>query len=847
MKTEKKFLKVPLFGGVARSAGVVLSSFFILHSSFFIASAHAAATRKGSSAVVSSASKATVRTKVAFQGNQECYDAYFGCMDQFCISDNENGGSCQCSADYSKYDDQMKRIEKNTDEAARLSTIEVEKIKAGAQADILFTGTREYDKKGNVMTEAKKKAKIDRMAIFNDPTEDEEEEEDAFSLEGLTGKNLYDGARKICMDQVPEDCGKDMTMITQLYLTGVKSDCTALGKVINEMEKQSELALLDAQKDMVAARKERFDEDNEYDRGTCMVEYKKCMQSEDACGKDWGRCVNAVASENMQNNKAESTAGTRVGTTHKFDISMSVQEMLESKRHICERVLDKCLANRDNVWPDFLRDVAPELKIAESKAESGKRQSCLGDIAACIQKACKDDIADKGTATMDACLARPDMARSFCKIEIDPCERMEPQIWDYVVSKLAAMRVDACTDEVKQCYTSDDRCGPDFTQCIGMDYKYLHAMCPVDKLVVCKQANKNFKMEDIDTMLMGFFLNVDNSLLEACQKKIDDKMTEVCGSTTDCDRFASDDTIGTNSLRAQKDGDIYRITGMLSFGMIKMGNGDKICDSLDEGSCGKDDLLKVGQIGVKSYIGEVRKKKHVVPNSDGIIETIEAELNNIAGTINRTIGMIESDMEIQYCVKGRDLSQIQGTTRGRGNTTTARFPNLLDNQKILIAASALRQANENYNKKFNKEVSEATKSASLDIAQYMCQNMGGGGPGGLFSTEADRPLAEPYSISYEVGAGLTLENLMKGGSGDVTVGKSGASRSGYLGGASVAYGNSSINRTAVFSRENRTCHVCTTISEQKCSSSGSTSWFHNSKKTDCNTTTRDPNCEDIPM
>ena len=103
---------------------------------------------------------------------------------------------------------------------------------------------------------------------------------------------------------------------------------------------------------------------------------------------------------------------------------------------------------------------------------------------------------------MDACLARPDMARSFCKVQIDPCERMEPQIWDYVVSKLAAMRVDACTQEVKDCFTAEDRCGENFQNCIGMDFKYIHDICSLDKLLVCKQAYPNFKMEDLDSMLM---------------------------------------------------------------------------------------------------------------------------------------------------------------------------------------------------------------------------------------------------------------------------------------------------------------------------------------------------------
>ena len=345
---------------------------------------------------------------------------------------------------------------------------------------------------------------------------------------------------------------------------------------------------------------------------------------------------------------------------------------------------------------------------------------------------------------MDACLARPDMARSFCKVQIDPCERMEPQIWDYVVSKLAAMRVDACTKEVKDCFTSEDRCGPDFMNCIGMDFNYIHDICPLDKLVVCKKANPDFKMSDLDSMLMGLYLNIDNKALENCQKLAEQKMTELCGSTTDCNSFASDEYIGTNSIKSQKDGTTYRVTGMISFGSIKVG--DAAGTVKDNGK-----VLAPGQIGVKDYIKEVKKKNAGIENADAIISSIEDELNNIAGTINRTISLIESDQQVQYCINGRDLSQING--RGsRKNSTEARFPKLLNQYRVMIGMAALRKAQDNYNKKVNEAISEATKNASADVAQYMCQKIAEAGTMGSDGNEIKEqtPLIAPYSISYDV-------------------------------------------------------------------------------------------------
>ena len=794
----------------------------------------------------------SVRTKTDASGlyDQACYDAYYGCMDQFCISENESGGSCACSDLSIKYDKEFAEIQEILTEAERIATEEVEKVKLGAQADIVFTGTREYDADGNLKEideigmASKEKKRADLMALWESNYDDEEEEESIWGSSGvdfaeLTGASLYKAAEEICLEQVPEECAGDMTLLRNMYSRQITSDCKGYENSIAAKRAEAELALADANADVRAALKESFDAANKYDLGQCMVQFKKCMQTEDACGENWENCVATIASENMQNNQATSTAGTTVATVDVYDITASTMEVLSSKRTICENVLGQCVAVRDMVWPAFLREAAPTIKVAESAAESKFRQSCLTNISNCIQNACKDDIVGKGVDTMDACLSRPDMARSFCKVEIDPCERMEPLIWGYVVDKLAAMRVDACTQEVKDCFTADTRCGENFQNWIGMDYDYIHDICPIDSLVVCKANNPAFTMEDLDSMLMGLYLNIDNAALDQCQELVDRKMAEVCGSTTDCNKFAADDTIGAGSVRSQKDGTVYRVTGMISFGSIKMG--DATGRTVDDGDGGTV-LLGPGEIGVGEYLAQIRERNAGVPNSEAIIATIEEELNNIAGTINRTIEMIEQDPEIQFCVNGRDLSQITGN---KNQKTTARFPNLLNQVKMQIAIAALRQAQNNYNAKFNKAVADASKDASADVAQYMCHKMAEMGATTLKSPDVD--LAPPYAISYEVGTGLKTEDLTTGGHGVLDMGKVSYKNGGYLGGSNSDMNSGTKETTAVFNRETRICHVCTTTVTQSCKTSGSKSWFHNSRNVSCTTNEPIEKCEDIPM
>ena len=813
----------------------------------------------------------SVRTKTDASGlyDQACYDAYYGCMDQFCISENESGGSCACSDLSIKYDKEFAEIQEILTEAERIATEEVEKVKLGAQADIVFTGTREYDADGNLKEvdeigmDSKEKKRADLMALW-ETNYDEDEEESIWGSSGvdfaeLTGASLYKAAEEICLEQVPEECAGDMTLLRNMYSRQITSDCKGYENSITAKRAEAELALADANADVRAALKESFDAANKYDLGQCMVQFKKCMQTEDACGENWENCVATIASENMQNNQATSTAGTKVATVDVYDITASTMEVLSAKRTICENVLGQCVAVRDMVWPAFLREAAPTIKVAESAAESKFRQSCLTSISSCIHKACKDDIAGKGVDSMDACLSRPDMARSFCKVEIDPCERMEPLIWGYVVDKLAAMRVDACTQEVKDCFTADTRCGENFQNCIGMDYDYIHDICPIDSLVVCKANNPEFSMDDLDSMLMGLYLNIDNASLDQCQELVDRKMAEVCGSTTDCNKFAADDTIGTGSVRSQKDGTVYRVTGMIAFGSIKMG--DATGRTVDDGEGGTV-RLGPGEIGVGEYLARVRERNAGVDNADGIIASIEEELNNIAGTINRTIEMIEQDPEIQFCVNGRDLSQITGN---KNQKTTARFPNLLNQVKIQIATSALRQAQNNYNAKFNKAVADATKDASADVAQYMCQMMpvSGGAPvgGGQMSTE----LTPPYAISYDVGSGLDNTLLAQGGRGSSATGSdavldttAGVSKFSEVVDSFTALGSNKVKVSlpsgtremwSVFNRDTRICHYCTSTITKSCSSVNKKGFLGIGAKNEMNCTESEPveKCEDIPM
>jgi prolyl-tRNA editing enzyme YbaK/EbsC (Cys-tRNA(Pro) deacylase) len=192
----------------------------------------------------------TVRTKTAATGlyDQECYDLYYGCMDQFCITENANGGSCGCSDTSIDLDKRYAEIKDILVEADRIKTVEVEKVKAGANADIIFGGERKYDKDGNVIkvdqnTEGKDKAqkRQDLMALFDSNVYEEDDEGEVLDIADMVGDMLHSAAQEVCLEQIPEKCDKDLTLLKQMYSRQIVSDCKAYENLIETKSGEAEI------------------------------------------------------------------------------------------------------------------------------------------------------------------------------------------------------------------------------------------------------------------------------------------------------------------------------------------------------------------------------------------------------------------------------------------------------------------------------------------------------------------------------------------------------------------------------------------------------------------------------
>lgn len=759
--------------------------------------------------VISSGTKVASATKNVVV-SEACQQKYDGCMDSFCMIDNDNGGRCICSDRNAELDSVLAEIEKLDQQSYQMATVGVEKIEMGADADAVMANVNSVvdalDKENN-KTSARRSLNLDLWNTTIDDSDDDiwsSVDSVASSIDGKTGDALYRAANSICVAQMPE-CGSELSMLQLMYSQRIKSDCSAYENSLKQQKNASANKLASAQQAMREAALEQYRNANKYDLGQCTTEFKKCMINTGGCGSDFANCASVAASDNTNVNKSrrgKSTTYSIKGATTTIEISSSTYDTLYAKKPLCENVTKQCVAVADQVWDTFLREVAPQVKSAELIAENNIRQNCIGTISECFQKACKDTIdPNDPDGSYDMCLSRPEAMLNVCKIPLNACgidasssaKAEESQIWQYVVARLASMRADACTTEVKECLQSADRCGKDYAQCVGLDTDTIVRMCPTEKLTACVQKYKG-NTSDLDEYLssvaQGIMLDIDNSMLTQCQNAADEAMVKVCGDTENCDGLALDDGLGGRSLEYKickystsddsmnidysncrtdvsqiRDSELGRVAGSTTG---ELGAVTPLAGVLDGTIYWEN--IDFDDDGKLSSLDDYLSKIDATGMSDAQKEKVKSELAVLQRGINNAIDAIEADQTVHYCMTGRRVQGLTRTTKTdegvvRNRTSfgsdEGRFTSLTQQMRMKIATSALKKAKANYYAKYdelNTKMLQDYATIGERIAEMQNEN----------SLDSRREIARIACTSFAEGAALPRSaNPPKGAFGKV--------------------------------------------------------------------------------
>ncbi len=642
--------------------------------------ARAGATQK----VIQTGSKiATAATNTAVP--QECQDAFYGCMDSFCMLDNASGGRCQCNDRITELDKALEEILKLDQQTYIMATEGVERIQMGEAAEQIMARAKaaadkvtvEEKKTQNAEITKKKIKQLDLSAwstsIFD------EDDDDVFGEQEIStdvvdtfadkkGDELYKSAAKMCVTMIPDQCKQYGSMVQLVYSQRIKSDCIAYENSLKQQKNASQQKLLTAQKALREAALEEFNDQNKYaDLGSCEIAFKQCVQSTGGCGSDFTGCVadNSILN-GLYNKTGSSATPATIKLTNSVSISKATYEILESKALMCESVVKQCVnANKSKdvlsgeVFKQFVKDVAPALYSAEYNMASNKRMNCITTIMNCVKTSCKSEGMEQGSTNYEACLSNPDSIKNYCSLEINRCGDTMSQndVLKYVAAKLAADKVDACTEQIRSCLTSG-ACGENYLGCVGMSVDQIVALCPIDKLSACQE---QFDRSDsgvakarnyISQVIMGLKLQISNGIADRCQEAMDKAMVKLCGAADSCEKFTLDNV--------QYDALVAKACTSAS---------DICYDSVDLAP--QDDIIKgkilprlVNRLNLNNIklnsSGMFEYDTSVTPKvGDGYTTTAPKELiNGFNNLLNAKIGELSSDPVVNACINGKDLTGI---------------------------------------------------------------------------------------------------------------------------------------------------------------------------------------------
>jgi len=674
-------------------------------------------------------SSATANTVVS----QECQDAYFGCMDSFCMLENVTGGRCKCSDKNAEYDGILADIMNLDQQSYIMQTEGVSLLRMGKSADEVYAMAEDAANKVSKDKKAEEvsKNKLDLSAWNNswfDDAEDIWEDEDAIALESdltsKTGDKLHAIAASTCTQQVPTQCKSSTPILRMIYVQKIQSDCAAYDNSLRQQQMESNQKLQTARQSLRDAALEEYQKANKYDLGGCVTAFNTCMQKEEVCGDGFLGCVTFAATDNLKNDKSGPAAEqTEIEFAHsKIKLAKTTMDELLSKRVFCDSVLEQCVnANvNDAVWTAFLKSAAPALKTAELDAEDKLRRNCVNEITQCYLTACKEQMdPNDEDGSYDMCLSNPDLFKSLCKVKLEPCLLAtggtydtpgDSTLWDKLLARLSSLKVGACTTQIKECLLSEDVCGKDYAGCIGLSTYEIGRLCPVDKLTACAGGTEKTE-EYVARVAQGIALGIDNSTQNACQSALNTAMLTYCGAETECPNAKVDESVFDGILQVRfcktdadgkvaSESDCYTdLTAVPDADLMSGKFGPVLFGKLDVSKI-QYTLDNIGNQGnnLKFNVKPNFRSPFVIGTSSGSsyastdITYSEKELNKLQTLLNRNydtiLDAIESDPKVAACMSGRQ--QIQGfskdTSIGEGN---ARFPNLTANVRQIIAKAVI--------------------------------------------------------------------------------------------------------------------------------------------------------------
>lgn len=435
---------------------------------------------------------AETRTGAAYE---QCKNAFFTCMDQFCTLKNDDYRRCSCSNRV--YDltetrnvlqqagEQLTVFTENLN-VVGMTASQAAAMKTASEGENALTADTSASKallqaimnsiRGTDSSVGGKYSDLNSINISFDTTNAFGLTDAGQAIASYNGQNLYSAVYPQCRSAVKADCNDaSLQRAITAYLMAIEQDCNTVETAIAEKQKQMKSAVREGSAMLDLARVENRQKHNSADIATCLSNVQTAILSEEVCGANYHKCLDngefidistgapiaGVANFYELENLLKFPTGVDAADqklTKVYSNQIFVKNFEKRVKKFAQPELDKCTEIADDVWAEYLDKAMLDIFYAQKAKVAQIRQGCFDFVSACYMNGDKSITAAMKELTGDSSVIvqphRIVLNDKLCTDYVNSCNNMFDNniVQDYINKRTETDTLTACRAVVKQCF-----------------------------------------------------------------------------------------------------------------------------------------------------------------------------------------------------------------------------------------------------------------------------------------------------------------------------------------------------------------------------------------------------------
>ena len=445
--------------------------------------------------VTRAAATSQIETKTG-AAYEQCKNAFFSCMDQFCQLKNDNFRRCSCndrvydfekiSNTYQQASERLTEFSENLN-AVGLTREQALAMKTASEGEDALTEDKSASKQllqaimnsigGEKTNVGGKYQNLNSISLVSDMANAFGTNDSGQIIASYNGTSLYKAVYPTCRKVVEQDCDSSASLQRAInaYLMAIEQDCNTVEAALQTKQQTLKAATKQSSAMLDLARVENRKKHNTDDIAVCVTNVENAIQSEEVCGANYHKCLDygqfidvstgapltGVAdfyklgelltfrdTENLKDQKLSSVMSNRP----------FVQFFEDKTKKFASEALDKCTEQADVVWQTFLDMALLDIYYAQRAKVEQIQNSCFDIITACYEN--QDVSISQAMANLNgdsSLLLKPsriNLTSEMCSDYIDSCNNMFSGniVEKYIANKDINDSKTACRAIAKQCF-----------------------------------------------------------------------------------------------------------------------------------------------------------------------------------------------------------------------------------------------------------------------------------------------------------------------------------------------------------------------------------------------------------